>query len=100
MEAVAAYLASDFLGTHIGGHDNDRVFEIDRATNIVGQSAFLHDLKQHVPNFWMGFFNFVEQNHAVRFASHLFGELATFFVAHIARRRTNQPADIMLLRIF
>ena len=45
----------------------------------------------------MGLLDLVEQHHAVGLAAHLFGELAGLIVAHIARRRTDQAADRVLL---
>ena len=36
------------------------------------------------------FFDFVEQHHGERLATHLFGKFAAFFVADVSRRRTEQ----------
>ena len=70
------------------------------AADVIGQPAFLHDLQQHVPDVGVGLLDFVEQDHAVGPAANLLGELAAFFVADVARRRTDQPADVVLLHVF
>ncbi len=46
------------------------------------------------------FFNLVEQDDAVRIAAHFFCQLAGFFKADIARRRTDQLRDRMFLHVF
>ena len=48
----------------------------------------------------MGFFDFIEQHHAVRLAAHSLGELAAFLITHISRRRADQAADGIFLHIF
>ena len=65
----------------------------------VGQAAFFHHLQQHVEHVGMGLFDFVEQHDRVRPAADLFGELATFFVADVARRSADQAADVVLLHV-
>ncbi len=48
----------------------------------------------------MGFFDLVEQDHPVGTAADGFGELATFFVAHVARRGAKQARDGVLFAVF
>ena len=48
----------------------------------------------------MGFFHFVQKNHAVRFAADLFGQVAAFFVADIARRRADQAGNGVFFHVF
>ena len=48
----------------------------------------------------MSFFDFVEQNDGVRTAANLFGELATFFVADVAGRRSDETGDVVFLHVF
>src|ERR1041385_6634301 len=47
----------------------------------------------------MSFFDFIEQHHTIRTPTDCLGQLSAFLIAHIARRRTDQPADRMLLLI-
>ena len=48
----------------------------------------------------MRLFDFVEEHDRIRTAAHLLGELSTFFVTDISRRRANQARDRMLLHVF
>ncbi len=48
----------------------------------------------------MGFFNLVQQYHRIGTAPDFFRELAAFFVADIARRRTQNPRHGVLFHIF
>ena len=48
----------------------------------------------------MGLFHLVKQDHRVGPAPHRLGELAAFFVAHVARRRPNQAGHGVLLHVF
>ena len=47
------------LGAGVGGHDDDRVLEIDVAAEAVGQPAFFHDLEQHVVDVGVGLLDLV-----------------------------------------
>ena len=87
------------LGARVGGHDHDHVAEVGLAPVVVGQRAVVHDLQQHVVNVRMGFFDLVEQEHAVRLLGDGLGEQAPLVKAHIARRRTDQAADRVALHV-
>ena len=80
------------LGAGVGGHDDDRVLEVDVAAEAVGQPAFFHDLEQGVVHVGVGFLDLVEQDDGVRTAADLLGELAPFLVADVARRSADQAA--------
>ena len=47
----------------------------------------------------MGLFDFVQQHHGVGTTADLLGQLPAFFVAHVARRSTDQTADVVLLHV-
>ena len=47
----------------------------------------------------MGLLDLVEQHNRERLAADLFGQLATLLVAYVARRRTEQPGDRVLLAV-
>ena len=80
----------------VAGHHNHGVFKVHRAALAVGQAAIVEYLQQHVKDIGVGFFNLVQQQHAVRFATHGFGQMAAFFVAHIAGWRANQAGHAVL----
>jgi len=46
------------------------------------------------------FLDLVEQHHRVRPAADLLVELAAFLEAHVARRRADEAADVVLLHVF
>ena len=82
---------------NIRRHDDDGVLEVDGVAQTVGELAVFEDLQQDVEHIGMRLLDFVEQDYGIRRALHPFGELATFFVAHVSRRRANQLRDRMLL---
>ena len=84
----------------VAGHDDERVFEIDRAALAVGQPAVIEHLQQDVENVVVRLFDFVEEHDAVRAAADGFAQLAAFLVADISRRRADQPGDRVLLHVF
>ena len=86
--------------TDIAGHDDDGVLEIHRAALAIGESPVVEHLQQHVEDVRVGFFHFVEQDHAVRLAADSLSQVAAFVVAHIAWRRANEPRHGMLFHEF
>ena len=74
----------------VRSHDDDRVLEIDRVAEPVGQLAVFKYLQQDVEHIRMRLLDFVEQDDGIRSALHAFGELPTLFVTDVSRRRTDQ----------
>ena len=48
-------LVLDRLGTDIGRHDDDRVFEVDAVTIAVGRPSFFHDLEEETEDVGVSF---------------------------------------------
>ena len=88
------------LTTQVGGHDDQCVAKIHRATLTIRQAAIIQQLQQHIEYIRVSLLDFIEQNHAVRAAAHRFGQLAAFLVADVPRRRSNQTADGVFLLVF
>ena len=82
---------NDDRRTDVRGHDDDRVAEINRTSFVIGQTAVVEHLEQDVEYIRVGFLDLVEQHDRIRFAPHRFGELASFVVTDISRRRSDQP---------
>ena len=64
---VTAALAGDLLdhlAADVRGHHDDRVGEVDRVAVAVGEPAVVEHLQQDVEHVAVGFFDFVEQDHA------------------------------------
>ena len=47
----------------------------------------------------MRFFDFIEEHHRIGFPPHGFGQLSALVIAYVARRRSDQTRDGMLLLI-
>ena len=83
----------------VGGHDDDRVLEVDGAAFVVGKTAVVEHLQQDVEHVGMGLLDLVEQHDRVGFASYRFGQLTALVVSDVSRRRTDQTADRMGLLV-
>src|SRR5271166_4144059 len=83
----------------VARHDDDGVFEVDRAALRVGEPAVFEDLQQQVEDVRMRLLDLIEQHDGVRAAAHRLGELSAFFVADVAWRRADQPRDRVLLHV-
>lgn len=60
--AAVAHSLGIFTGEEVGGHDDNRVLEIDRATLIVGQAAVVKHLQEDVEHIGVRLFDFVEEH--------------------------------------
>ena len=79
----------DMLATDIRSHHDNSIFEVNSSTLSISQAAVIQYLQQNVEYIRMGFFHFIQKNHAVWFAADLLSQVAAFFVADIAGRRTD-----------
>ena len=84
------------MAAKVAGHHDDRVAEIHGAALTIGETAIVEHLQQDVEHIRMRFFHFIQQDHAIRAAAHGLGQIAAFFIPHIAGRRADQPADAVL----
>ncbi len=88
------------IRSEVGGHDDDGIAEIHRPSLTVGEAAVVEHLQQDVENLRMRLFDFVQQDHRVGLTPHRLGKVATFLVAHISRRGTDQARHRVLLHEF
>ena len=65
----------------------------------IGETSIIQNLEQGIPHFGVSFFNFIEEHHTVRSATHSFSELTAFFITDISGRRAEQTADRVLLAV-
>ena len=89
--------AGDRRRTEVGGHDDDRVLEVDDAALTIGQTTLFEDLQQRVEDVGVGLLDLVEEHDRERLAAHLLGELAALFEADEPGRGTEQPRHGVLL---
>ena len=83
----------------VRGHDEHGVLEVDRTSLGVGEATVLEDLKEGVEDVRVRLLDLVEQHHRERLAPDGFGELTALLVAHVARRRPDEPAHGVLLHV-
>src|SRR5579859_766958 len=88
------------IGADVARHDDNRVRKVNLATFGVGEPAIFQNLQHHIEDVGVGFFDFVEQHHAVRLAADFVGELAAIVVAHIACGGTDQTCHVVMLAKF
>src|SRR5690606_10050128 len=72
--------------TNVGGHDDNRISEVDPSSESIGQNAVIEYLQQNIEYVRVGFFDFVKQHHGVRLASHFLSKLAAFLVSDVSGR--------------
>src|SRR5438552_18052748 len=53
---------SDEISTKIGGHNDDRVAEIDFPAEGIGEAPFFKNLEKEVHHIGVGFFNLIKED--------------------------------------
>ena len=97
-----AYTGAEVLqlpGPDVRRHDDDGVAEIHPAPEAVGQLSVIQGLQQQVEHIGVGLLDFVQQDDGVGLPADLFGQLATFLVAYVSRRRSDESADRKLFHV-
>ena len=97
-EAQRAAMTGEF-GAEIAGHDQHGVAEIDDVPLAVGHAPVFQHLQQDAPDIRVRLFDFVKEDDAIRAAADRLGQLTAGFVADIAGRRAEEPADRVLLAV-
>jgi len=90
----------DELAAEVRGHDDDGVLEIDGVALSVGDAAIVEHLEEDVEDVGVGFFDFVEQDDAVRLAADGFAELAALFVSDVAGRCPDEAGHGVFFHVF
>src|SRR5918997_121535 len=85
------------LAADVRGHDDDRVLEVGGPPLGVRQAPVVQDLEHRVEDVGVGLLDLVEEDHAVRTAPNLLGELARLVVADVAGRGSYQAAHRVAL---
>src|SRR5579859_7443770 len=83
----------------ITGHDDHRIFEIDRTTLAIGEATIVEELQQDIEDLGSGLLDLIEQHNAIGMATHSFGQLSALFIANIAGRGANEARNRVLLHI-
>ena len=98
-EADAASEVLQLACAGVGGHDDDRVAEIDETSVAVSQPSFVKHLQQQVENVGMGLLNLVEQHDGVGVTAHTLSELASLLIADVSRRSADETAGVERLGV-
>ena len=75
-----AFTLHQVLGPDVRSHHEDRVLEVDRVAETVGELAVFKDLEQQVEDIRVRLFDLVEQHNGVRIAFYPFRELTALLV--------------------
>lgn len=89
-------LVGQIFGAKVAGQDDQRIAEVYRAALTIGQAAIIKHLQQDVEYILMRLFHLVKQDDLIRAAAYGFGQHATFFIPHIARRCADQTGHGVL----
>ena len=93
---VAGHLL-DHLAAEVGGHHDDGVLEVHRPPLPVRHAPVVEHLQQDVEHVRVRLLDLVEQNHAVRLATHGLGQVTALVVTDVAGRRADETRDRVLL---
>src|SRR5690606_21199495 len=88
------------MRTRIGGHDDDRIFEVHHTPLVIRQMSVVQYQQENVEDIGMCFFNLVEQDHRIGATAYGFSQLTAFVVAYISWRRTDQSRYRMTFLVF
>src|SRR5699024_12237124 len=78
------------LGSHVRGENQNGVLNVHDAPLTVRQTTIFQTLQQGVVNLLVSLLDLVEKHHGEWLAANLLGQLATFFVANVSRRGTEE----------
>ena len=98
--AVILNAIQQILGSDVGGHDQNGVFEINGTALRVSDTAIIEYLQQNVEYIRMRFLDLIEQNNRIRFSAHCLGKLTALLVAYVSRRRSDQTGDGVFFHVF
>ncbi|MNI64201.1 hypothetical protein D3C73_1196270 [compost metagenome] len=76
--------------THIGCQNDQCVTEVNYAAFGICQTTIFKHLQQNVEYFWVCFFDFIQEDYGVRFATNFLCQLTAFFITDISWRRSDQ----------
>ena len=86
--------------TSVGSHADNCICKADSSALCIVNLSFIQNLHQDIHDIRMCFFNFIEQNDRIRLSPYLFGQLSSFIITDISRRRTNHSCNRMLFHKF
>ena len=88
------------LGTDVGGHNQDRILEIDSFAGRIRDTSIIQNLQQDVKYIRVRFLNLIEEDNGIRFAPYCLGQLTALVISDISWRRSDQTGNGMFLHVF
>src|SRR5215207_2461381 len=88
------------FSSHVRGHNDDGLLEVNRAPLGIGQAPVIEDLQEDIEDVRVCLLYLVQKQHGIGPAPHGLGELAGLLVANIAWRRADEARDSMALLEF
>ena len=86
VKAEGVSVLGDPARADVGGHDDDGVLEVHRATLTVRQTAVLENLQEHIEHIGMRLFDLVKEHHRIGLAAYRLSQLTAFFITDITGR--------------
>ena len=71
------------LGTDVGGHNQDRILEIDSFAGRIRDTSIIQNLQQDVKYIRVRFLNLIEEDNGIRFAPYCLGQLTDVYKRQI-----------------
>src|SRR6185312_16114661 len=90
-------LRLNHLRPQVGGHDDDRVAEVDRPPLAVGEPAVVQHLQQHVEHVLVSLLDLIEKDDGIGPPAHSLSQVTALVVTNITRRRPDQAGHRVAL---
>lgn len=90
IESDLRSLIGEFFAPDIGGHDDDGIFEIDFASFSVRKGSIFEYLEEEIEDLETSFFDLIEEDDGIWFASNPFGEHSSFLISDISGSRSDE----------
>jgi hypothetical protein len=85
------------VAADVRGHNDDRVLEVHDATLAIGEPPVVQYLKEDVEDVVVSLLDLIKQDYRIWPSSNGFGELPALFITDVARRRSDQTRNGVLL---
>ncbi len=74
--------AFEFIGPQVGGHDDDRITEIDFSATAIRQETLIKNLQEEIEHIGVRLLDLIQENHGVGIIAHLVSQNSPALGAH------------------
>ena len=92
--------ADSALRTSIGGHNDNGIFKVNGSALSIGNTTIVQHLQKHIQHIRVSLLDLIKEHHRIGLSADLLCQLASFIIAHIAGRRTDQLGNGVLFHEF